>query len=99
MDDIGWFAGVDWASEKHRVCLLNASGQAVGERDVDHTGTGLSELCDWLLARTGASPGQIAVAIETPQPAPVTRRDRAAPWPCLRAQGARPDAAWRAQPR
>jgi transposase len=66
MDDIGWFAGVDWASEKHKVCLLNASGQAVGERDVDHTGSGLSELCDWLLAKTGAPPGQIGVAIEVP---------------------------------
>jgi transposase len=66
MDDIRWFAGVDWASEKHRVCLLNASGEVVGERDVDHSGAGLSELCDWLLAKTGATPGQIAVAIETP---------------------------------
>src|SRR5258708_28837470 len=57
MDDIGWFAGVDWASEKHRVCLLNAGGQAVGERDVDHSGAGLSDLCDWLLAKTGTPPG------------------------------------------
>jgi transposase len=66
MDDIRWFAGVDWASEKHKVGLLNADGQAVGERDVDHTGAGLSDLCDWLLAKTGATPGQIAVAIEMP---------------------------------
>jgi transposase len=66
MDDIRWMAGVDWASEKHKVCLLNADGQAVGERDVDHTGAGLSDLCDWLLAKTGATPGQIAVAIEMP---------------------------------
>jgi transposase len=66
MEDIRWFSGVDWASEKHKVCLLNADGQAVGERDVDHTGAGLSELCDWLLAKTGATPGQIAVAIEVP---------------------------------
>ncbi len=67
MDDIRWFAGVDWASEKHKVCLLNANGQAVGERDVDHTGAGLLELCDWLLEKTGATPGQIAVAIEMPR--------------------------------
>jgi transposase len=66
MDDIGWFAGVDWASEKHKVCLLNANGQAVGEREVDHAGAGLSALCDWLLQRTGATPGQIGVAIEVP---------------------------------
>ena len=66
MDGIRWFAGVDWASERHRVCLLNANGQAVGERDVDHTGAGLSELCSWLLEKTGVAPGQIAVAIEVP---------------------------------
>jgi transposase len=65
-EDIRWFTGVDWASEKHKICLLNANGQAVGERDVDHTGAGLAELCDWLLGKTGAMPGQIAVAIEMP---------------------------------
>jgi hypothetical protein len=46
MDDIGWFAGIDWASGKHKVWLLNANGQAVGEREVDHAGASLSELCD-----------------------------------------------------
>jgi transposase len=66
MDDIRWLAGVDWASEKHTVCLLDANGQVVGERDVDHTGAGLSELCGWLLEKTGTAPGQIAVAIEMP---------------------------------
>jgi transposase len=66
MDDIRWLAGVDWASEKHKVCLLDANGQVVGERDVDHTGAGLSELCGWLLEKTGTAPGQIAVAIEMP---------------------------------
>jgi transposase len=38
----------------------------VGEREVDHAGTGLSELCDWLLQKTGATAGQIGVAIEVP---------------------------------
>jgi hypothetical protein len=55
MDDIGWFAGIDWASGKHKVWLLNANGQAVGEREVDHAGASLSELCDWLLQKTSAS--------------------------------------------
>jgi transposase len=65
-DDIRWFVGVDWASAKHRVCLLDAGGQVVNERDVAHDGAGLAELCDWLLEKTDATPGQIAVAIETP---------------------------------
>jgi transposase len=66
MDEIHWFVGIDWASEKHRVCLLDADGQVVEERDVSHAGAGLAELCDGLQAKTRAAPGQIGVAIETP---------------------------------
>ncbi len=67
MDDIRFFVGIDWASEKHRVCLLDATGQRLGEREVAHGGGGLAELCTWLLERTGVSPGQIAIAIEMPR--------------------------------
>src|SRR5690242_9341459 len=28
---IGWFAGVDWGSQQHQVCLLDAAGKVVGE--------------------------------------------------------------------
>jgi transposase len=38
----------------------------VGEREFAHDGTGLTELRDWLLKKTGAAAGQIAVAIEMP---------------------------------
>ena len=27
-----WFAGIDWASQKHQVCLLDAAGKILGER-------------------------------------------------------------------
>ena len=27
-----WYVGFDWASEKHRVCLLDRAGRVVGER-------------------------------------------------------------------
>ena len=30
---IAWFAGVDWGSEKHQACLLDARGAIVGERE------------------------------------------------------------------
>jgi transposase len=66
-EDLRWFVGIDWATEQHRVCLLDAEGKVVAERDVAHGGAELLELCDWLLTRTAAEPAEIAVAIETPR--------------------------------
>jgi transposase len=60
-----WFAGVDWGSEKHQVCLLDAAGTVVGERAFAHDGAGLAALCDWLVSMAG-HPGTVAVAIEVP---------------------------------
>ena len=62
-----WFAGVDWASEIHHVFLTDESGVTRGERRFTHSGEGLADLADWLLATTGAaSPAEIGVAIEVP---------------------------------
>src|ERR1700757_4070616 len=65
-EDVQWFAGIDWASRTHQVCLIDASGKIVGERAFAHGGAGLAELCSWLLTMTGAPPPAIAVAIEVP---------------------------------
>lgn len=62
-DEGEWFVGIDWASENHQVCLVDARGQCVGERSVAHGGAALGELCDWLIARTRARPEAIAVVI------------------------------------
>lgn len=62
--DLKWFAFIDWASRKHQLCLIDASGKIRGERTFEHSGSGLAELCDWLLAKSGAEPAAIAVAIE-----------------------------------
>jgi transposase len=64
-DVVSWFAGIDWGSEKHQVCLLDAAGQVVGERAFRHGGAGLAALCDWLVSVAG-KPGRVAVAIEVP---------------------------------
>ncbi len=66
VDDVRWFVGIDWATQSHCVCLLDAEGRQVGQREFAHDGAGLTELRDWLLEKTKAAPGQIAVAIETP---------------------------------
>jgi len=60
-----WFAGVDWGSEKHQVCILDQQGTIAGERSFPHSGAGLAELGDWLLSITGAA-NTVAVAIEVP---------------------------------
>src|SRR5712671_3909081 len=65
--EIEWFVGIDWASQSHQVCLVDARGECLGERAVAHGGAGIEELCDWLIARTGATPEVIGVAIEMTQ--------------------------------
>ena len=65
-DDARWFAGIDWASQAHQACLIDAGGKIIGERSFVHGGAGLAELCSWLLAMTGAEPWAIVVAIEVP---------------------------------
>lgn len=66
-DMYAWYVGIDWGSEEHAVCLLDASGQVCGERRVAHTAVAVHEAIAWIRARTGAAPEAIAVAIETPR--------------------------------
>ena len=55
------YAGVDWATDGHAVCVVNGQGAPVTEFDVQHTGTGLAEMCRRVLAA-----GALRVAIERP---------------------------------
>jgi transposase len=61
-----WFAGVDWASEKHDVWLTDKDGKYIGKKTVPHGGEGLAQLCAWLITASKAEPSQIHVAIEVP---------------------------------
>ena len=65
-DSFTWFAGVDWGSERHHACLVDAQGRIVGEREFPHGGAGLASLCDWLLSSGGAAADKVAVGIEVP---------------------------------
>lgn len=60
-----WFAAVDWGSEKHQGCVLDARGGIAGEREFPHSGAGLAELCDWILSIAGDA-NVVAVAVEVP---------------------------------
>ena len=60
-----WFAGIDWGSERHQVCVLDARGGIAGEREFPHSGAGLAALGEWLLSIAGVA-SAVAVAIEVP---------------------------------
>lgn len=60
-DSMIGYAGVDWATDGHAVCVVDGHGAAVAEFDVDHTSDGLVEMCR-RIQRCGAR----RVAIERP---------------------------------
>lgn len=62
---LAWFAGVDWGSERHQACVVDAQGSIAGEREFAHSGAGLGELSDWLLSVAGTV-SEGAVGIEVP---------------------------------
>ena len=64
-ETIEWFAGVDWGSERHQACLVDAHGTVIGERDYPHSAVGLAELGEWILSISGTA-NAVAVAIEVP---------------------------------
>jgi transposase len=59
------YAGLDWASAQHAVCVIDGSGTVVKRFDVEHTAAGLHSLCRKLgnLAGDGQP---IPIAIERP---------------------------------
>ena len=66
MEELEYFAGIDWGSESHQVCVIDSEGTVLGERAFRHDGAGLAEMADWILATTGAAAQVIGVAIEVP---------------------------------
>ena len=66
-----YFAGIDWGSERHRVCLMNGEGGIVDQRWIDHSGSSLAELAAWLRQQARDSPSALAAAIEIPRGAVV----------------------------
>jgi transposase len=62
-----YFAGIDWGTEKHRVSLMNHTGQILAERWIEHSGDSLAELIAWLRQQTSGSPSSLAAAIEIPR--------------------------------
>ena len=62
--EYGVLVGVDWATQEHQVCALEANGAVLGERAFKHAGSGIEELVTWLDGFV-AKHGTVAVGIET----------------------------------
>jgi transposase len=69
-DPFRFFVGIDLGSASHQVCVLDSSGQTLGERTVAHAGADVAALLDWLATLT-ADPQSTAVAAEMPHGAMV----------------------------
>ena len=63
--ELAWFVGVDWGSQTHQACVLDAAGKVVAERSFQHGGAGLAEMAKWLLSFASTAE-EVGVAIETP---------------------------------
>jgi len=70
-ETIQWWLGIDWGSEKHRLCEVDADGKILHQKWVEHSGSALAEMVDWLRQITGDVPERLAVAIEIPRGAVV----------------------------
>jgi transposase len=61
MSSFSYFAGIDWASQSHSICVLDASGQVKLRLDLPHNKEGIERLIRQLKSFTG-----IVIAIERP---------------------------------
>src|SRR2546425_11740181 len=66
-----FYVGIDWATEKHRVVVLDAERRVVREREVCHEGAALEGFADWLTHLAASAVETVAVALEVPRGAVV----------------------------
>jgi hypothetical protein len=59
--------GIDWATEEHQVCGVDADGKVLFEWKVAHAGGAIAELAGRLIEKAGGAADQVAIAIETPR--------------------------------
>jgi hypothetical protein len=67
VSEYSYFVGIDWATESHSVCVLDAERHMVDQREVEHSGAGIAMLVDCLQKLSGGEPRRIAVGIEIPR--------------------------------
>ena len=74
-----WFVGVDWGSEEHAICLVDATGQVRGERRVRHERPPLLASVYHLVPRESLDAYQAAVTAAAREAG--LRVSSSGPWP------------------
>src|SRR2546428_12763616 len=59
-----FYVGIDWATEKHRVVVLDAERRVVREREVCHEGAAVESFADWLTQLAASAVETVDVALE-----------------------------------
>jgi len=65
LPEASFYVGIDWATQTHAVCILDAAGKLRSRFTVEHTAAGFLDLLG-RLGRLGADPMDAPVAIERP---------------------------------
>ncbi len=66
-EDFSIFVGVDWSTEFHQVCILDANGKIKLETQVLHSFAGLATLVELVSKATDGNLNRAAVSIEVPR--------------------------------
>ncbi len=67
-----FYVGIDWATDAHRVVILDAERRPLHDRTVRHEAVALETFARWLTAEVAAgTAGDVAVALEVPRGAVV----------------------------
>lgn len=59
-----FYVGIDWATEEHRVVVLDAERRVLHERRVRHEAVALETFAQWLAEQAGGGGSEVAVGLE-----------------------------------
>src|SRR5215471_2535008 len=65
--EFSFYVGVDWATEQHQACVMNAQGEVLQEHKIEHSGKGILDFMAWMEALAEGQVERIAVSIEVPR--------------------------------
>jgi transposase len=64
--DYAAYAGVDWATEKNDVCVVDGAGRVLAEQAFRADAEGIAAMADFIIQKGGGEPARVAVSIEVP---------------------------------
>ena len=64
-ETFAWYLGIDWATDKHDFCVIDAHGTVCGLREVAHTAPAMHAALQWVRDTTGIAASAMAVGVET----------------------------------